>query len=1133
MVNGGPKQRSHEVFISYSRAKDVKHARRVRDLLNERGINVFLDEHDIEPGSPFPEDLADALLSAKVVLVFASNDYFERPWCVSEFNVAVASYESNDARDFDEHRMIAHVVVAWPTDEESERIAAHLPPPLAVASGPSSEDADLIAEIVAQRINEQNSTLGERLSSDSEAVRILRRGGAIPQAGNLTGVPGYFRLLPDSLGDRFVGREKTLWEVFKSLGAGRGGDVAARSCSLEGGGGTGKTQIAAEYAWRYGGRFYPGGIVWIDASEDDQDLLSDFSGVLSAFGVEVTFANQNVELHERLDTLSKRVEAVARTAAERGPVLWIVDNVPEASGKSPPQTIERWCPAKRDVTLLFTSRRTGLKRVDHNVQVEPLSTEASIDLLTCRGMDRKSLAEAQWQTIVHWVGCLPLALRILQVSLEDGFITPEETLGKALNQEPAVALDAEMEALHDEIAEDYVQGVAETFNVAYGNLAREPALAQVAHVVSRLAPVAIPETELLRLAPTKTLALLRKRSWIQRSRWVEGERHWTMHRVVASFLRCKSIAPDAEFADALRWLHTIRPTNPAYALHLRKLARDIGISLYPAVPQQSQAVEQAKILGADVVLQRLDDPSANGARFLAAQLLQAMDATEPVVERLGELYSVSDQTTATNIASFLHGMPYSARAAELFIKLLKDHRPDVRYKALIHASQSARADLLAVPLLDAIMAKDDDLGEVAITGYEILFANAVQFLDSAFSRIVEYLNQGTLKQCDRALQLIGRLVRCYVDRLPRGHFSYAELLERLMRCTKEDHDLGIALRAAGELGLIDDEVTYVSLAAPLKQEIQSVTQRHIQILGEYLSEAQRLPALRDITMNWLDDGRLALSMSGVGEKKPRRPERYLPLVRVVTDAMDEDQRRSGLQELLRTISGKEALMHTIYDLLDTQADVMVADIAEAVIRIDGDFESGYWWRGQVRERRNQFDDAISDYTRIIELMPQFVDAFYRRALLLARNGEADSALADLDAVLKLEPENVSALHDRALLRYQQGNNDEAVNDLDAFIAIRPSEPLAYHLRAGALLNSGRLHEALDSENRAIELDGSVAEYWLFRANIRHGLGDTAAALTDAERACELDPSDVRATEWRDHLRVVASQKETGKNLGAC
>ena len=478
---------------------------------------------------------------------------------------------------------------------------------------------------------------------------------------------------------------------------------------------------------------------------------------------------------------------------------------------------------------------------------------------------------------------------------------------------------------------------------------------------------------------------------------VEGKKKWTMHRVVASFLRCKSIAPDSEFADAFRWLHAISMTNHAYTLHLMKLTRDLRTWLDATMPQQSQAVEQAYILGADLVLRHLNDPSGKGARFAASQLLQTVGATEPVVERLGVLYSGSNETTATNIANLLMGMPYSDGAAQLFVKLLKDSRPKVRHQAVVNADQSARADVLAIPLLNALMAKNNS--EIRIPDYALLFTEDTQLLDSALSRVVEYLNEGTDTQRDRALRLIGSFMHKYAARLPQGQFSYAELHKRLVRCTQDNQDLGIAMCAVRELGGLDNEDTYVSMVEPLKCEIQSVTQRQIQVFGEYLSEAQRPAALRGVRIKWLDDGGLAMSMSGLGEK-PQRPERYLPLVRVVTDAMDGNQRRSALQQLLRTNSGKLALVDTINDLLNAQADALVEDIAEAVIRIDGDSVSGYWWRGQVRERKNQFDGAIADYSRVIELMPQYVDAFYRRALMLLRKRDATRALADLDAVAR-------------------------------------------------------------------------------------------------------------------------------------
>ena len=76
---------SVDVFISYAHATAQAAARQLRDELSASGLKVFLDEHQIPYGSPFPRDIASALLESRLAVVFADETYFARPFCAYEF----------------------------------------------------------------------------------------------------------------------------------------------------------------------------------------------------------------------------------------------------------------------------------------------------------------------------------------------------------------------------------------------------------------------------------------------------------------------------------------------------------------------------------------------------------------------------------------------------------------------------------------------------------------------------------------------------------------------------------------------------------------------------------------------------------------------------------------------------------------------------------------------------------------------------------------------------------------------------------------------------------------------------------------------------------------------------------------
>jgi len=80
------------------------------------GVPAFLDLNDIEPLDQFPTEIAEALLAANVVVVFADETYFTRRYCVSEFDAALAprALVRGNAPPEEEDKALLHLVIALP-----------------------------------------------------------------------------------------------------------------------------------------------------------------------------------------------------------------------------------------------------------------------------------------------------------------------------------------------------------------------------------------------------------------------------------------------------------------------------------------------------------------------------------------------------------------------------------------------------------------------------------------------------------------------------------------------------------------------------------------------------------------------------------------------------------------------------------------------------------------------------------------------------------------------------------------------------------------------------------------------------------------------------------------------------------
>lgn len=967
-----------DVFLSYSRSSTKAEAASLRDALARDGVTVFFDEHEIPPGSRFPDDLADALLRARLVVVFADPAYFRRPWCVYEYRVALAPYRvALKARSTELQAAVGHLAIALP-ERDVDAIKGHLPPPLAAASWPSASQTEALAQLIQERLAILPSTLGERLEGlDDEAVRSLRRGANMPAVARPGSPPSYLNAMPPSLHERFVGRGEVLWRVFDALETKRA-DGGGRACVIEGGAGMGKTQLAAEYVARYGPAGYPGGLVWINAGTDDAGLTA------------------------QLDEVPK----VIMDSTGSPPVLWVVDNVPEPSRDRPPRRLSTWCPIARQVSLLCTSR-AGIQDADETIPLAELPLDVAVEMLTQPPVKAEWLERAEWERIALWIGCWPEGLRTLHTSLGDGYSSAKTFLAKASGDEPAAALDEEVEALRGEVPEGYLRGATEAYHDSYENLSARPEARFAAHCIARLPGEAFSENLLAALTDQRNIGVLARRSWITPVESAATDPQWVMHRVRASYLRGVSRDANKELAALNEWLFTLATRH----------------------------------------LARFDD---RGTRYLAGRYAVMLGAEDALVERLAAIYADCDPDAAAGIVDVIKGMAGHAGAAELMNRLLQDRRGAIRYAAFISAPMIRRPDILAFPLLDLAFSEvgTAQIFDSADAALEDLLRLSPESLRVLITDLAQRFSGGTPPQRKLVVAMLGRMLAIHGQNLAAGGWTSQSVRRALVDVALSDTDDEVAEKAAMEASESDVAESCDTFAKALGEATDTASMRRAaRALAACVRGLER-PGMP--SASWTNaSGKQGLQITA-GRAGTRRPDLLAPLARIAIETTDAAIRTEAVTAALSLASGKFALAGHVNALNDARDYDRALVIAGLTISLAPDFSSGYWWRGRAREGLGRHEEAIADYDRLIALVPQFSDAFYRRCVLRCRRGDFDDALADIDVYLALEP-GVAQAHPparrllMALRRY-----DEAIAGFDRALALNPGAAYAAQARAEAV-----------------------------------------------------------------------------------
>ncbi len=271
----------HSVFISYARSTSRLYAEALHLELGGAAGLAFLDTADIEMRQQFPSEIAQALLNASVLVAFVDATYFQRWYCLREFEIALSPFQKlvrDGASEEDRRRALLHLVIARPESGGVEALNL-LPPAIRLMNWPRASDTKTLAATIRAQLNDVEFPIQEHLRSlfgsdiaKSVNNRFLQQ-AALPQPANLRGssTPIYPIELPPSLFEGLKGRADDLWRLHYTLYTmGAGG--AALAGALEAGGGFGKTRLALEYFHRFGPLYYPGGLFWLKADVEDEEL---------------------------------------------------------------------------------------------------------------------------------------------------------------------------------------------------------------------------------------------------------------------------------------------------------------------------------------------------------------------------------------------------------------------------------------------------------------------------------------------------------------------------------------------------------------------------------------------------------------------------------------------------------------------------------------------------------------------------------------------------------------------------------------------------------------------------------------------------------------------------------------------
>jgi len=152
-------------------------------------------------------------------------------------------------------------------------------------------------------------------------------------------------------------------------------------------------------------------------------------------------------------------------------------------------------------------------------------------------------------------------------------------------------------------------------------------------------------------------------------------------------------------------------------------------------------------------------------------------------------------------------------------------------------------------------------------------------------------------------------------------------------------------------------------------------------------------------------------------------------------------------------------------------------------------------------------------------------AIHNRGVSYALAGKYDKSIADFSRVIELRPDYPNGWFNRAEIRYELGHFEQAISDYTKTLDLNPNDFGAFTSRGHTYFRLRKFTEALADYTTAIELDESNAEAYTNRGDAHQKLEQWKEAASDFRRAVELDPELPRAYASAAWLMATCPDKQ--------
>lgn len=296
----------------------------------------------------------------------------------------------------------------------------------------------------------------------------------------------------------------------------------------------------------------------------------------------------------------------------------------------------------------------------------------------------------------------------------------------------------------------------------------------------------------------------------------------------------------------------------------------------------------------------------------------------------------------------------------------------------------------------------------------------------------------------------------------------------------------------------------------------------IPVIGQitqYSQPAQQGIIDQYVSPDWNELHRLGQMMKEDHERNRQYADNLIDWIYKLKKEINEEEFLNSIEKYLSFLlsldgglANAESYLKKVENGVKTEIDNYNTRLKELPVKL--------WKSGNQHDKNKEYEDAIIDYTKLIQLNPQFSYVYKNRGYIYYEQKKYQLALADFNKAIELKGDEPSFYYYRGWLKFDLKDLQSSLIDFNKLIELDSNSSLAYFARARVKSHLSDPIGSISDNTKCILLDPNNSMAYNNRGWEKFELKLYKEALKDVDKAIALDSLNSTAYDSRQEIKFA-------------